>query len=201
MNVANQITMGRLVASLFLFGVMMALDVPSESAAFWLSVSLVLFLLVVATDALDGYYARKLGQVSAFGRVADPAVDKIVVCGTFVFLVAAPWTRPVIAPWMVVLIISREFLISALRGYVESRGIDFGADATGKLKMVLQCAAIPSVFLFKVVELRWTEVAWAVDGSRWLSISLVWLALLLTVYSGFEYVMKAARLLKSERLT
>lgn len=200
MNIANQITMARLVGSLVLFGVMMAIEVPSESAAFWLTVSFFLFIAVVATDALDGYYARKLGQVSAFGRVADPAVDKIVVCGTFVFLIAAPWTRPVIAPWMVVLIISREFVISALRGYVESQGIDFGADATGKLKMILQCAAIPSVFLFKIVELWWPGMEWAVDGSRWLSITLVWSALLLTVYSGVEYVMKAARLLKSEPL-
>lgn len=197
MSIANQITLGRLVASLVLFGVMMGIDISSPGASGWLLVAFFLFIAVVATDALDGYYARKYGQVSAFGRVADPAVDKIVVCGTLVFLVAAPWTRPVLAPWMVVLIVSREFVISALRGYVEAQGIDFGADASGKLKMILQCIAIPSVFFFKIIELLWPGVGWAVDGSRWFSVVLVWLALALTVYSGFEYVMKATRLLRA----
>ena len=135
MSIANQITLGRLVASLVLFGVMMGIDISSPGASGWLLVAFFLFIAVVATDALDGYYARKYGQVSAFGRVADPAVDKIVVCGTLVFLVAAPWTRPVLAPWMVVLIVSREFVISALRGSVRMRTNSSRPSASSSTRM------------------------------------------------------------------
>jgi CDP-diacylglycerol--glycerol-3-phosphate 3-phosphatidyltransferase len=75
--------------------------------------------------ALDGYYARKLKQISDFGRIADPAVDKITVCGTLVFLAAAPWAREVLDPWMVAVILSREFVINGLRSFLESKGISF----------------------------------------------------------------------------
>lgn len=197
MTVANKITLGRLLFALILFGLMVGIQVPGERAALWLSVAMLLFIAVVATDALDGYYARKYGETSAFGRVADPAVDKIVVCGTLIFLVGADWARAVLAPWMVVVIVSREFLISALRGYVEARGISFGADTSGKLKMIVQCVAIPSVFFLEIVRLAVPRVPWAVDGARFLSHGLVWLMLLLTVYSGVDYVNKAGRLLRS----
>lgn len=197
MNLANRITLGRLLLAIGLFVLMANLEVEAEHGVLWLSLGMLLFITVVVTDALDGYYARKYHQVSDFGRVADPAVDKIVVSGTLIFLAAAPWARPVLQPWMVVAIVGREFTINGLRGFIESRGISFGAAGWGKFKMVLQSIAIPAVFFFKLIELAFPATAWAVDGSRWLAHATVWAALLATVYSGVEYCFKAARLLRT----
>ncbi len=195
MNLPNQITVGRLLVSLVLFGILIGLDdaAPGRTG---LITCFFLFIAVTASDALDGYYARKYGQVSTFGRIADPAVDKITVTGTLILLCAAPWTRPVLEPWMVVLIVAREFTITGLRSYVESRGIDFGADWSGKLKMIVQSVAIPGVFFFKIIEQLFGRDSWAADGSRYLGIVLMWAALGFTVYSGVEYVVKATRILR-----
>ncbi|MFH0944351.1 MAG: CDP-diacylglycerol--glycerol-3-phosphate 3-phosphatidyltransferase [Planctomycetota bacterium] len=198
MSVANQITMGRLVLAIGLFTLMTVMDVNGQHGVLLLIISMLLFVAVVASDALDGYYARKYKQVSDFGRVADPAVDKIVVCGTLILLVAEEWVRPVLAPWMVVLIVTREFVINGLRGFVESRGIDFSASWPGKLKMIVQSTAIPSIFLFKIVELWLPEQAFVVTGSRILAVVLIWTAIILTFYSGIEYITKAARLLRTD---
>jgi len=197
MNLANRITVGRLFLSIGLFVLLTYLEVPSENALAWLSVAMVTFITVCVTDALDGYYARKYNETSDFGRVADPAVDKVTVSGTLIFLAAAEWARPVLAPWMVVVIVAREFTINGLRGYVESRGIRFGSDWSGKMKMILQSIAIPAVFFFKIIEIGLPGIDWAVIGSRYLAIFTVWAALLLTVYSGAEYIVKATRLLKT----
>ena len=198
MSVANKITMGRLVLAIGLFALMTVMEVDGRHAILMLIVSMLLFIAVVVSDALDGYYARKLKQVSDFGRVADPAVDKIAVCGTLILLTSAEWARPVLAPWMVVLIVTREFVINGLRGFVESRGIDFSASWPGKLKMIVQSVAIPSIFLFKIVELWLPEQTLAVDGARILAVALIWAAIVLTFYSGIEYITKAARLLRTD---
>lgn len=198
MSLANKITLGRLVLAFLLFGLLAVLDVEGERGVTWLIVCMLLFITVVATDALDGYYARKYSQVSDFGRVADPAVDKIVVCGTLVFLTATEWARPILPPWIVVLMITREFTINGLRGFVESRGIRFGSDWGGKLKMIVQCVAIPAVFFFEIIEKLVPDVSLAVDASRWFAHGTVWLALILALYSGVEYITKATHILRSE---
>ncbi len=197
MSLANRITVGRLFLSIGLFVLLAYLEVPGQKALLWLSVAMITFITICVTDALDGYYARKYNETSDFGRVADPAVDKVTVAGTLIFLAASEWARPVLAPWMVVVIVARELTINSLRSYVESRGIRFGADWSGKFKMILQSIAIPAVFFFKIVELGLPNLTWAVDGSRWFGIATVWAALLLTVYSGAEYIHKASRLLKT----
>lgn len=202
MNLANRITLGRFALSLALFVLMTFVHAVGTRGAIWLSVAMLLFIGIVATDALDGYYARKYHQTSDFGRIADPAVDKVVVCGTLVFLAGAEWARPVLAPWMVVLVITRELAISSLRGFIESRGVRFGADGAGKLKMIVQSVAIPAVFFFKIVEiaLQGTQrFQWAIDGARWLAICTVWLSLYLTLHSAAGYVQKAMHILRAER--
>ena len=106
--------------------------------------SLVLFVIAAGTDWLDGYFARKYGQVTTLGRILDPFADKVIVCGTFIFLAAIPDIKDVpwgLQPWMVVVIVGRELLVTALRSFIEERGADFSAKMSGKLKMVLQCVA------------------------------------------------------------
>ncbi len=134
-NFPNQLTFLRLILSVILFGFI--------AAGYYLT-SMVLFIIAAGTDWLDGYYARKYSQVTTLGRILDPFADKVIVCGTFVFLVAVPEMAEVpwgLRAWMVVVIVGRELLVTALRSFIEDRGSDFSAKMSGKLKMVLQCVA------------------------------------------------------------
>jgi CDP-diacylglycerol---glycerol-3-phosphate 3-phosphatidyltransferase len=207
-TVANKITTGRLLLTVVLFVLLDLLgrrnaNLPGDQLPGWAltSVCFVLFLLITTTDALDGYYARKLGQVSDFGRIADPAADKVIICGSFVFLSAVPWGRTIVPPWIVVSILCREFIVTALRGFMESKGHEFGADPAGKLKMIVQCAAVPAVMLVRMVD-DWMGVPISRNPAReglplasqfvwWFAVVLVWAALVITVWSGIGYVRKS----------
>lgn len=141
---------------------------------------------VAVTDWLDGALARAWNQGSALGRVLDPLADKVAVLGTLVCLLPAGMSGGYLQPWMVALVIAREFVITALRGEMERRGVPFGADWLGKLKMVAQVAVI------------WLALAgeWLGPSSRpgWLEPALVasvWTMLAAAVASGIQYGFKA----------
>ena len=127
LNLPNQITMARLLIVVLLF-VFLSLEIRGwgfiGNRHLALNLAMVVFIICVATDWLDGWLARRSGQVTVFGRIADPFVDKVVVCGTFIYLVKL---TDHIEPWFPVVLIGREFLVSGLRSYIESRGIAFGA--------------------------------------------------------------------------
>src|SRR5206468_3179704 len=97
------------------------------------------------SDIIDGYLARLQNQVTSFGRVLDPFVDKVLVGGAFILLSGPNFinTNGVhvsgVEPWMVVLIIGRELLVTSLRGVSESQGRQYAASLHGKIKMVVQC--------------------------------------------------------------
>jgi CDP-diacylglycerol--glycerol-3-phosphate 3-phosphatidyltransferase len=180
LNVPNQLTVLRLLLSLVLFVLI--------EFKFFLS-GMGVFIVAASTDWLDGYWARKYGQVTNLGRILDPFVDKIIVCGTFIFLAAVPDSG--VQAWMAVLIVGRELLVTALRSYLEGEGADFSAVMSGKLKMAVQCvAAAVSLYALSLgpPSERPPMLQWA------LAIS-VWGAVLLTVYSGAAYVRRAVILL------
>lgn len=142
--------------------------------------AVICFIIAASTDWVDGWWARKYQQVTKLGRILDPFVDKIIICGAMIALCAVP--NSAIAPWMATLVVGRELLVTSLRGMVEGQGGDFSAKQLGKWKMVLQCAAIVSV----MIELQFAAApAWL----HWTSLVLIWLAILLTIVSGLEYVM------------
>jgi CDP-diacylglycerol--glycerol-3-phosphate 3-phosphatidyltransferase len=177
-NVPNQLTGLRLLLSIVLF-VLIALQ-------FYLA-STIVFVIAASTDWVDGYWARKYGQVTTLGRILDPFVDKIIICGTFIFLVPIPASQ--VRAWMAVVVVGRELLVTALRSFLEGEGADFSAKMSGKLKMVFQCAAA-------TLALACLSLA---DREPWLDgllVATVWVAVLMTVYSGLEYVWKAWRLLR-----
>ena len=192
--------MSRFGIALIMFAVLIWTDTCSGPESEYWAPALAgsIFILAVATDALDGYYARKLGQLSDFGRIADPVVDKVIVCGAFIFLTSAQWAREFIPVWMAVLIVAREFLVNGLRGYIEARGVAFPARWDGKLKMVMQCIAIPAVFLVRTVDLSLgASVAWLWQLSLGLAYVFVWASFVLTIVSGARYVVAAARVLRT----
>jgi CDP-diacylglycerol---glycerol-3-phosphate 3-phosphatidyltransferase len=180
LNVPNQITALRLMLSIVLFVLL-----PLE----YFTASLVIFLIAASTDWVDGYYARKYGQVTTLGRILDPFVDKIIICGSFIYLAAVPQSG--LAAWMAVIVVGRELLVTALRTFLEGEGADFSASMSGKLKMVFQCAAVGfSLFWLTYGDLpRPTWLAWLLPVS-------VWLAVGLTIYSGLEYIRRAALLIR-----
>lgn len=143
--------------------------------------ALALFALASFTDWLDGFLARVLNAGSVLGRVLDPLVDKVLITGAFIFLLPIGMRDGWLMPWMVVVVTAREFLITGLRGYLESRGVAFGADWLGKLKMMLQCAAVAIALLSELVR-GWAPIRDA------MMIGMV----IATIVSGLQYVWRAA---------
>ena len=78
-----------------------------------------LFILIAVSDVLDGWLARRGNHITAFGRIADPFVDKVMVLGAMIYLAVCPWSQTWFPAWIVVVILAREFLVTGLRGYVE----------------------------------------------------------------------------------
>jgi CDP-diacylglycerol--glycerol-3-phosphate 3-phosphatidyltransferase len=148
------------------------------------------FIVAAGTDWLDGYWARKYGQVTNLGRILDPFVDKIIICGTFIFLVAVPASG--VAAWMAVVVVGRELLVTALRSYLEGEGADFSASMSGKLKMLLQCVAV-ALSLFALYLDGQGERPAELHG---LLTAAIYAAVAMTVYSGVAYVRRAVSLLR-----
>jgi len=198
MNLPNKITVGRFALALGFFAFFVWADL--EHATEWwkpLAGALV-FGLAVVGDAFDGYYARKLGLQTDFGRIADPVVDKVIVSGGLILLAGCEWARPYLPPWMVVLIIGREFMVNGLRGFIEARGVAFPARWDGKLKMILQCFAIPFVLLWRALDLSQPGERTLLKLMDVTTLSLVWLTFVMTIVSGVRYVTAAAHVLRSQ---
>jgi len=174
-NIPNALSVARLG-----FGVGALVLITTEFYA-W---ALAIFLIAAVTDALDGYVARALNQVTAFGRQLDPLIDKLLIASMLIFLVDVPGSG--VAAWMVTVIVVRELVIQWLRSLMEGRGIAFGAKSSGKLKTIAQCAAIVAALLVLAMGSgapQW--LAWTRDG-------ILWAAVLLTIQSGVAYVWAAA---------
>ena len=191
-NLPNMITLGRLAIAMVLF-VMLTLEISGWGIGdrhLALNLAAVAFILCVATDFIDGYIARRLKMVTAFGRLADTFVDKIVICGTLIYLVHL--TPDLIRPWFVVIIVAREFLVSGLRSYMESQGIEFGARAGGKGKMVLQSMLIPAAMLVQANG-ESGIYPWLLGSLDVVLAILFWGTLISTVWSAVDYMLFAIR--------
>lgn len=186
----NRITALRFVLALTLFGILAVWveEDPAQHRGVW-AIAFWLFVVTAATDFLDGWLARRDNLITAFGRIADPFVDKVLILGAMIFLIAMP--ESLLPAWMVVVILAREFLVTGIRGYVEGEGGQFPADGFGKIKMIVQC--------FAVGGLMWCE---AYDWGEWrgfwriVVVVLVWATLLATLGSGLTYVLKTRRVLE-----
>lgn len=188
-NIANQVTAARLVASVILF-VTLHFAGAQDSKALYV-ISLILFLLAAATDWIDGYLARSRNLVTQLGRILDPFADKIIICGTFVFLSAI--TGSGVPAWLTVIVVCRELMVTVLRSFLEQHGKDFSAKTPGKLKMVFQCAlAVASLLLLAQSAGGNSAASWLVTTVNWLG----WLTVISTVYSGGLYLPAAARELR-----
>ena len=185
LNVPNAITMSRLVLSFVLFYLI-------EAGTEWKWCA-GLFVFSVATDVLDGYIARRYHLITQLGRILDPFVDKFITSGTFLFLL--PRAKSGITPWIVVIVLGREMLVTSLRGFLEQKGADFSASFSGKLKMFLQCVAITASLLSLDPDFS----AMTVAGASFYQIRdvLLWTMVIVTVWSGADYVKRAMQILRT----
>lgn len=188
LNLPNAITMSRLVLSLVLFALI-------QRGNLWLWAA-GLFVFAVATDVLDGWIARKYNLITQLGRILDPFVDKFITSGTFLFLL--PVAESGVTPWMVVIVLGREMLVTSLRGFLEQLGADFSASASGKLKMFLQCAAATAALLSMHPPLATYSAA----GMTFTAVRdvLLWTMVVVTVWSGYIYVQRAIELLRPKTM-
>ncbi|BAM04242.1 CDP-diacylglycerol--glycerol-3-phosphate 3-phosphatidyltransferase [Phycisphaera mikurensis] len=182
-------------------------EAPGFAGRGWLlGVGLVLFVAAALTDWADGYLARKWEVTSVFGRIIDPFADKILVLGAVVYLasprfvdpsaVAAGDLRTMVSgvyPWMVVVVLARELLVTSIRGVAEQKGVEFGAKALGKWKMVLQSVVVPVVLLIVALDPTLPGHAWM----GWVRDGLVLLTVAVTVASGLPYVLGAKALARA----
>ncbi|MHC4836829.1 MAG: CDP-alcohol phosphatidyltransferase family protein [Planctomycetota bacterium] len=207
-QIPNLITLARLALAVAAFWwlerVLDAVPGTAEVAdpAFW---AFWFFLVAAVTDWLDGWLARRNGWVTAIGRVADPVVDKVLTLGALIYLGAgaqygrADDLQAIMPVWAVVVLIAREFLVTALRGLVESRGMQFPADRYGKAKMLTQviyiciaiaaAGAVPERIGLPFLDMLRHPMLVAV---------LFWAMLALAVMSGLNYCVKGARMLSGE---
>lgn len=195
LNLPNQITVGRLFLAIVFFACLSQFDAAAEPMRLWLlNLSAGLFLVAALTDVLDGYLARKHNQVTSFGRIIDPFVDKILVIGAYTFMAGERFVDADgakithVADWMVVVILGRELFVTSLRGVTESSGQSFGANFYGKLKMGLQSTTVVWVLL---VLANPGPLGWLLPVSPW----LVYATVAVTLLSAIPYVLMGRNVL------
>ena len=200
MNLPNQITVARLGLSIVFF-VLLGQYEHRNPQTWMLDVAWVLFAVAAGTDFLDGYLARKYKLVTPLGRVLVPLVDKVLVCGAFILFVgpgfvdASGTNVTSVAPWMVVVIVGRELLVTGLRGFNESRGISFGASLHGKIKMWIQSVSAPTILFIVARETQ----GWSGDVPGTLKLVLVWVTVGATALSALQYLAQSRYILDESK--
>ena len=199
-SLPNILTYGRILAIPALVACFFATGDWGRWTAMWI------FIVAGVSDFLDGYLARRWKVEGTFGRVVDPFVDKVLVLGAFIFFAGKnfiiPETAPEghmgvvktisgVVPFMVVIILARELLVTSFRGLGESSGQAFGAAFSGKLKMVVQSVTILVILLYVNYFYRFEKGSTAEHYARVFRDVCIWVTILVTVWSGLLYVQRA----------
>lgn len=178
MNLPNKLTVLRVLAiPLFLFFLYVTKGV-------FRFLPLIIFIAAAVTDAIDGYIARRDNLVTDFGKFMDPLADKLLTASAFIAFVEMGY----MSAWVVVLIISREFLVSGFRTLAASKGVTIAANPWGKIKTVFQ------MILIVVVLFNYTGYFAFTNG--WVN-PLVAVVVLLTVTSGATYIYENMNVIKA----
>ena len=178
MNLPNKITMFRVILIPFFVFFMLSEGIPYNNY-----IAAAIFIVASLTDMLDGKIARKYNLVSNFGKFMDPLADKLLVCSALICFVAIP-SGPMPA-WVVIVIMSREFIISGFRLVASDNGIVIAASWWGKSKTISQMIMI----ILLIADIPALSV---------LNTVLIWVALILTVVSLIDYLVKNKNVLSMQ---
>lgn len=183
MNLPNSITLTRIFSIPLLIWILSSSRFSSLDGEKELLAS-ALFIAASITDGIDGYLARKRGQITTMGILLDPLADKLLIAAAFITLVQ--FNPSLVPAWMAVVIIAREFLVSGLRSIAASEGFTIEASELGKFKMLVQIVSVVAVIL----DHRWKE--WPVYGDyifpvHWIAVLAIWFMVGLSLVSAFDY--------------
>jgi CDP-diacylglycerol--glycerol-3-phosphate 3-phosphatidyltransferase len=183
LNLPNSITLSRIVMIPLLLWILSPRFPWQDAGGTQELLASLLFILASITDGVDGYLARRRGQITTMGILLDPLADKIMVTAAFIALVA--YNPSVVKVWIAVVIIGREFLISGLRSIAASEGFTIQASDLGKLKTVIQIVAVVSAILAH----QWYQ--WDFWGIivpvKWTAVTAIYFATLVSVISAIDY--------------
>jgi CDP-diacylglycerol--glycerol-3-phosphate 3-phosphatidyltransferase len=181
-NLPNSITMSRIAMIPLLLWILTP-HFPWHAHGAQEITASVLFVLASITDGLDGYLARKRKQITTVGMLLDPIADKIMVTGALIALVA--YNPAVVRVWIVVVIISREFLISGLRSIASSEGFTIQASDLGKLKTVVQIISVVSAILAHGWY-QW-QFGWLIVPVKWIAVAAIYFTVVVSSISAVDY--------------
>lgn len=175
MNTPNKLTILRII----LVPVFMAFMLAIPKSEVYITVSLVIFIIASLTDTLDGYLARKNNLITNFGKLMDPLADKMLTTAAYLGLLSMGRA----SAWAIMLILTREFIVSGIRLVAAGSGKVIAASLWGKAKTVFQMISIIAAFLL-MYPVCPEETGILITGI------LVWISAVITVISGAEYVIK-----------
>lgn len=183
MNLPNSITLIRILSIPVLIWVLSSSRFSSVNGEKEL-LATALFIAASITDGIDGYLARKRGQITTMGMLLDPLADKLLIAAAFVTLVQ--FNPSLVPAWIAVVIIGREFLVSGLRSIAASEGFTIEASDLGKFKMVVQIFSVVAVIL----DHRWQE--WPLFRGyffpvHWIAFAAIWFMVVLSLVSAGDY--------------
>lgn len=190
LNVPNYITMGRLLAVPLLMVVMAFMEdhdpnrLALNKALSYTATSI--FLLAMISDIIDGYYARKHRIISTFGQFFDPLADKLLFLVAMIFMVELGR----IPAWIVCIFLSREIIVTALRGVAIDEGVVIPASHWGKYKSALVSTTTVGLLIhYPLFGMQWRLVAWVV----------IWPALVFSLASGIHYTVSFIKALRRKQ--
>jgi CDP-diacylglycerol---glycerol-3-phosphate 3-phosphatidyltransferase len=186
-NLPNYITLSRIAAIPLIIWVLTTSYFSAQQNTLRVLLASGIFVLASITDGLDGYLARRRGQITTMGVLLDPLADKLMIAAAFITLVQL--IPSIVNVWVAVIVIGREFLVSGLRSIAASEGFTIEASELGKLKMVVQIISVVSAIL----AIRWDRWFFAL-GSRTVIFSIdlvarmaVWFMVGVSVISAVDY--------------
>lgn len=182
-NLPNSITLFRIFCIPLLIWILSSSRFSSATGEKELLAS-ALFIAAAMTDGIDGYLARKRGQITTIGILLDPLADKLLISAMFVALVQ--FNPSLVPAWIAIVIIGREFLVSGLRSIAATEGFTIEASDLGKLKMVVQIVSAVAVILAH----RWLE--WRIYGNfflpvHWIAYVAIWFMVCVSLISAVDY--------------
>ncbi len=189
MNLPNSITMSRIASVPLLIWILSPAFPLTGHGAHGLRggeqeiIASIVFILASITDGLDGYLARRRHQITTMGMLLDPLADKLMVSAAYIVLVA--YNPRIVPPWIAVLVIGREFLVSGLRSIAATEGFTIEASEIGKLKTVIQIVSVVAAILAH----RWDYWNWGgfIVAVHFIAVTAIYWMTVVSIISAVDY--------------